>query len=115
MPAKRGQTTSEKPERMFVAEIGRTDAGSIRIRFRPAPPLRSPYGHHRALNALIYRLAAEFERQCERLGLPWPIAPYPFDAHIDIELSDGDEPDAAEEVVLAVLADSGVQVRLPSG
>jgi hypothetical protein len=99
---------SNPTKQLFLPIVGRTDAGSIRVEFRPAPPLRSLYEHERALSELIYRIAAELERQSERLGVGWAIAPQTFRARIDVELGDHDDPELAAELVAAVLSDFGL-------
>jgi hypothetical protein len=92
----------------FRPEVGLTDAGSIRVHFKPAPPLRSAYGHERVLAATIYDLAAELERRCEAIGVPWVISPEPFRARLDLELGEHDESEPAAELVAATLSDLGL-------
>jgi hypothetical protein len=92
----------------FVPDMGLTDAGSIRVHFRPAPPLRSAYGHERKLAALIYDLAAELERRCEAIGARWAISPEPFRSRLDVELAEHDDPEPAAELVAATLSDMGI-------
>lgn len=92
----------------FIARIGLSDAGSIRVRFSPAPPTRSMYGSERRLAALIYDLAAELERRSEVTGARWAIAPEPFNARIDVEMSDDADAGSAAELVAALLAERGL-------
>jgi hypothetical protein len=94
---------------MFLVDLGLTDAGSIRIQFRPGRPLRSFYGHEREVAQLIYMLAAEFEHRCGDLGVAWAISPDPSSARIDVELGEGEESEPAAEVVRAVLSDFELQ------
>src|SRR4051812_20231012 len=108
MAAKQKDRGKHMGDWMFVADVGLTVAGSIRIQFRPTPPLRSIYGHERALAELIYTLAAEFERRCGEMGAAWAIAPDPFNARLDVELGEGEDPEAASDVVVVVLTDFGL-------
>jgi hypothetical protein len=108
MPTKRKAKSTAGAERLFVPELGLTEAGSIRLRFRPAPPLRSLYGHERDLAAFIYDLAAVIERRCKELGVPWAVSPDPFNARLDLEIGEEDDPEAAGQLVAGVLSDLGV-------
>jgi len=108
MPTKRRSQDRSMGERLFLSELGLTDAGSVRVQFRPAPPLRSFYGHERKLAALIYEIAAEFERRCDGMDVRWAISPEPFRARIDIELGENDDPEPAAELAARVLSDMGL-------
>lgn len=94
----------------FIPELGLTDAGSVRVNFRPAPPLRSVYGRERELAAAIYDLAAALERRSAEAGARWAISPEPFRARIDVELAAGDDATMAADLVVAVLEDLGWEI-----
>ena len=93
--------------RRFLSEIGRTDAGSVRIRIRPATA-KGRFDNHRQLAACIYDLAAELERRSDEIGARWVVSPAAFDRRIDLELVEGDDVDAAARFVTSVLADLGL-------
>jgi hypothetical protein len=95
---------------LFRLELGLTEAGSVRIQFRAAPPARSLYGNERKLAALIYDLAAEIERRLDESDIRWAVSPEPFHARLDIELSEGEEADVAAEFVAGVLSDFDLPV-----
>ncbi len=96
----------------FMIEIGLTDAGSVRVVYRPAPPQRSHYGRERRLAVLIYELAAELERRSAQVGARWVVSPEAFNARLDLELSDRDDVETAVDFVTMTLADLGWE--LPS-
>ena len=108
MPRKHRAKESSPGERLFLVEMGVTGAGSIRMQFRPAPPLRSLYGHERELAALIYNLAAELERRCNEVGVRWAISPEPFRGRLDIELGEDDDPEPAAELAAGLLSELGL-------
>ncbi len=93
--------------RVFVTELGRTSAGSIRVRFLPARPLRSFYGVERQVSAAIYALAAALEMALAERGERWAVSPYAHDWYLDIELGDGDDDQAAEVLVVGLLGQLG--------
>jgi hypothetical protein len=107
MPTKHGSRV-RSPDRLFVPEIGLSEAGSVRVQFRPAPPLRSLHGHERELAASIYDLAAALERRCDELGVGWAVSPEPFRGRLDVELAERDDPEPAAELVAATLSDLGL-------
>lgn len=92
--------------RPFRADIDRTPAGSIRIRFRSAT--ERVYSQ-RQLSALIYEIAAELERRSESLKARWAVCPYTYDAYLDVELGDRDNQEMASSMVAGVLQEVGLQ------
>jgi hypothetical protein len=89
----------------FEIALEQTDAGSTRIRFRPAPSRRSLAGEERRLAVLIYELAAEMERRSADMDARWVISPEPFNARLDVEIDERGDPEAAAEFVVQVLSD----------
>lgn len=89
----------------FEIALDQTDAGSTRIRFRPAPPRRSLAGEERRLAVVIYELAAEMERRSAEIGARWVISPEPFNARLDVEIDERGDPEAAAEFVVQVLSE----------
>lgn len=92
--------------RPFRAEIDRTPAGSIRIRFKSAT---ERLYSERKLSALIYEVAAELERRSEMHKARWAISPYAYDAYLDVELGERDNRDLASALVAEVLQEAGLQ------
>jgi hypothetical protein len=95
-------------EGLLVPEIGPTDAGSVRVLIRPAPPVRSLYGHERKVAAFIHDLATALERRCDELGVGWAIFAEPFNSRLDVELGEHNDPQPAVQVVAGLLADLGL-------
>jgi hypothetical protein len=56
----------------------------------------------------VYNLAAEMERRIDKLGVKWVVSPEVFDGKITLELSEGDDEQAAGHFVTKVLADAGL-------
>lgn len=98
---RRGKSTDS----IFELEIGRTDAGSVRLRFKPRRPLRSFYGHERQLAALVYALAAELEQRAGVARVGWAISPEPFNQRIDIEVEGPGEFVEAQAFLMETLVD----------
>jgi len=92
--------------RSFRAAVDRTPAGSIHIRFTSAT---ERLYSERKLSALIYEVAAELERRSEALKARWAIAPYAYDAYLDVELGERDNQEAAREMVTGLLTELGLQ------
>ena len=84
------RTRTDSGDLQFQIKLSATQAGSVRIQFRPRPPQRSFYGFERKLAAVIYTLAAEFERRSERLGARWAIVAEPSNNQMTIEIGDDD-------------------------
>jgi hypothetical protein len=99
------------PDTIFQLEFDTTDAGSVRLRFKPRRPLKSFYGNERDLASLIYSLAAELERRSKIIGARWAISPIPYNAHLDIEVA-GYETDEAREFLMGTLVDLGLNVLI---
>lgn len=92
----------------FQIGLSATQAGSVRIKFRPRPPQRSFYGSERQLAAVIYTLAAEFERRCERLGANWAIVAEPSSNQMTIEIGDDDRFELALQFVQQTFGDFAI-------
>jgi hypothetical protein len=88
----------------FHAQVGRTDAGSLRITVRAKNADKRNSGY-RQLAVCVYKLAIEMERRAEKLGAGWVVSPQAFNSRIDLELSDGDDEESAARFVAEVLAD----------
>ena len=107
------ETPTDRPNAMttrrnlFYAEVGRTRADSFRIVIR-ARNSKDPASNPRQLAVCIYDLAAEMERQLDKLGVRWVVSPEAFDAKVILELSDTDDPKAAARFVTTVLTDMGL-------
>jgi hypothetical protein len=101
---RRGTTTGG----LFDLEVGETDAGSVRVRFRPRRPLRSFYGRERQVAAFVYALAAELEQRADRERVRWAISPDPANARLDIEIVEEHEFPAAQEFLMEALVDLGL-------
>lgn len=95
--------TGSSTDAMFELDVGRTAAGSVRLRVKPRRPLRSFYGHERRVAAFVYALAAELEQRAGSIDVRWAISPDPFNAKIEIEVVDENESDAALEFVMEAL------------
>ena len=93
-----------KNKNLFHAEVGRTDADSFRIVVRAKNRL-DPASNYRQLSVCVYNLAAEMERRIDKLGVGWVVSPEVFNARITLELSVGDDKQAAGRFVAKVLAD----------
>ena len=106
MKEKAQSTSPIFTNRLFRAQVDRTPAGSIHIRFHSASErLHS----ERKLSALIYEVAAELERRSEAMKSRWAIAPYAYDAYLDVELGERDNRDLASAMVAEVLQEAGLQ------
>lgn len=93
--------------KVFMTELGRTSAGSVRVRFLPAPPLRSFYGVERQVSAAIYALAAALEMALSETGARWAVSPYAFEHHLDLEVEHTRDQPAAEALVVELLDQLG--------
>lgn len=100
----RGTTSSG----IFELALGETDAGSVRLRFRPRRPLKSFYGHERQLAAFVYALAAELEQRADRARVQWAISPVPANARLDVEIVEQHEFPQAQEFLMEALVDLGL-------
>jgi len=92
---------------LFYAQVGRTDAGSVRISVRARNP-KDQHVRYRELAVCVYKLAAEMERRSAKLGAAWVVSPQVFNSRIDLELTERDDEQAAQRFVGAVLADLGL-------
>jgi hypothetical protein len=92
---------------LFHAEVGRTTAGSFRIVVRARNP-KDPGSNYRQRSVCVYNLAAEMERRIDKLRARWIVSPEVFDGRIVLELSEGDDEQAAGRFVAKVLADTGL-------
>jgi hypothetical protein len=90
----------------FYAQVGRTEAGSIRITVRAKNPNDRDSGY-RQLAVCVYKVAAEMERRSEKIRADWVVSPQVFNSRIDLETMPGEE-DRAREFVARVLADLGL-------
>jgi hypothetical protein len=93
-------------KRPFIAQVGRTSAGSFRISLRVADPKNSVSYRQRSIAA--YKLAAEMERRIEKLGVGWVVSPEVFDGRIVLELTDRDDEQAASRFATKLLSDKGL-------
>jgi hypothetical protein len=96
-----------KQNSSFYAQIGRTDAGSIRITVRAKNPNDRRSGY-RQLAVCVYKLAAEMERRSEKLGADWVVSAQVFNSRIDVEVVRYPDTDRARQFVVKVLADRGM-------
>ena len=90
--------------RIYRAEVGRTEVGSPIIRILPLNPKGSAAGH-RQIAAFVYDLASEMEMRSEAIGATWAISPEAWNARIVLEIGSTNEVNAAEEFVRTLLAD----------
>lgn len=95
-----------KSKNPFVAEVGRTTAGSIRIVVRARNP-KDPASSYRQLSVCVYNLAAEMERRSDQLRASWVVSPEVFNAKIVLEIENHEE-QAASRFVAKVLRDVGL-------
>lgn len=93
-----------KRQSPFVARVGRTDAGSIRITVLARNP-KDPKSGYRQLAVAVYKLAAEMERRSEKLGADWVVSPQVFNSRIDLEIVHDREGPIAARFVAEVLTD----------
>lgn len=91
----------------FYAQVGRTEAGSIRITVRAKNPNDSDSGY-RQLAVCVYKVAAEMERRSEKIRADWVVSPQVFNSRIDLEVVHGHQEQAAARFVAEVLADLGL-------
>ncbi|MDX2023260.1 MAG: hypothetical protein SF187_23705 [Deltaproteobacteria bacterium] len=103
-----GRRNAEPPDLQFQIRLSSTMAGSVRMQFVPRPPLRSFYGVERKLAAVIYTLAAEFERRSERLNANWVVVAEPSSNQLVIELVDGDRFELALQFVQQTFGDFAI-------
>lgn len=96
-----------KRNSLFHAQVGRTDAGSIRITIR-ARKAADQYNRYRDLAVCVYKLAAEMERRSEKLGADWVVSPQVFNSRIDLEIVQEREGSKAARFVAEILADLGL-------
>lgn len=112
MPSKSGTKDAQQARGFVLLAIGRTHAGSVRLHFRPHPPLRSFTNHQRKLSALVYALAAELERRLDCTDAGWVVSPDPPNRRLDIEITEDGETAAAEDFLMISLAELGLGERL---
>lgn len=91
----------------FLAQVGRTEAGSFRITVR-AKESRDQYNRYRELAVCVYKLAAEMERRAQKISVGWVVSPQVFNSRIDLELTERDDEQVAARFVAKVLADLGL-------
>jgi hypothetical protein len=96
-----------KRSSLFYAQVGRTDAGSVRITVRARNP-KDQYARYRELAVCVYKLAAEMERRSAKINAGWVVSPQVFNSRIDLELTERDDEQAAGRFVAKVLADLGL-------
>jgi hypothetical protein len=96
-----------KRTNLFYAQVGRTEAGSIRISIRAKNP-KDQYNRYRELAVCVYKLSAEMERRAQKLGAHWVVSPQVFNSRIDLELTERDDEQAASRFVAKVLSDLGL-------
>jgi hypothetical protein len=91
--------------RLYRAEVERTPAGSPVIKIRPTNP-KGRYGQTRQIAAIVYEVAAEFERRSEDLEARWVVSPNAAAGRIVIELVGQEgETARADEFIAGALAD----------
>ena len=96
-----------KRSNLFYAQVGRTEAGSIRITIRAKNP-KDQYNQYRELAVCVYKLAAEMERRSQKVGADWVVSPQVFNSRIDLEIVEEREGPKAVRFVAEVLADLGL-------
>ena len=94
--------------RIYRAEVGRTDAGSPIVKIVPLNP-KGAGASHRQVAAFIYALASEMETRSEVLRATWAISPEAWGSRIVLELGTTNEANAAEEFVRTLLADRNLE------
>lgn len=90
--------------RIYRAEVGKTEVGSPIVRILPLNP-KGASASHRQVAAFVYDLAAEMETRSEAIGATWAISPEAWNSRIVLELGSTNEANAAEEFVRTLLAD----------
>jgi hypothetical protein len=101
------ETDMAKRTSPFYAEVGTTDAGSIRVTVRAKNP-NDPKSGYRQLAVSVYKLAAEMERRSEKLGADWVVSAQVFNSRIDVEVVRDADTNRARQFVAKVLADLGL-------
>lgn len=96
--------TTRSRNRIYRAEVGKTEAGSPIVKIVPLNP-KGPLATHRQVAAFIYDLASEMELRSEALGAKWVVSPEGWNARLILELGSESEAKAAEEFVRTLLAD----------
>lgn len=96
-----------KRNNLFYAQVGRTEAGSIRITIRARNP-KDQYNRYRELAVCVYKLAAEMERRSQKLSADWVVSPQVFNSRIDLEIVHEHDGPKAVRFVAEVLADLGL-------
>jgi hypothetical protein len=96
--------TTFSRNRIYQAEIGRTEAGSPIVTIVPLNP-KGRLARHRQIATFIYDLASEMELRSEALGARWVVSPEAWNARLILELGSEGEAEAAEEFVRTLLAD----------
>jgi hypothetical protein len=91
----------------FYAQVGRTEAGSIRITVRAKNPNERNSGY-RQLAVCVYKIAAEMERRSEKMRADWVVSPQVFNSRIDLEIVREHDEEAASRFVAKVLAELGL-------
>jgi hypothetical protein len=101
---KREASPSRFRNRIYRAEVGRTEAGSPIIKILPLNSKGSG-ASQRQVAAFIYDVASDMETRSEAIGATWAISPEAWSARIVLELGSTNEANAAEEFVRTLLVD----------
>ena len=102
------RTRTDSGDLQFQIKLSATEAGSVRIQFRPRPPQRSFYGFERKLAAVIYTIAAEFERRSDRMNANWVVVAEPFNNLMVLEIGDNDRFETALQFVQQTFGDLAI-------
>ncbi|MDX2023262.1 MAG: hypothetical protein SF187_23715 [Deltaproteobacteria bacterium] len=98
-----------KEWREFVVVVGRTEAGSVRLKFVPKPPQRAFDGNYRQLAIAIYKVAIACEQLCHDVDLNFVISPETFNNRLDIEASGRVSDALAQEFVEKAMLRAGLE------
>lgn len=110
MPSRRKAASNKADlnDLQFQIVLGSTVAGSLRIQFVPLPPQRSFARDTRKLAAVIYTLAAEFERRSDQIDADWVVVAEPFRNEMMIEVGHDDDLPVALEFVRQTFGDFAI-------
>jgi hypothetical protein len=100
------ETKPRFSNRLYRAQLSRTDAGSPIIKIVPMNS-KGPSAHYRQINAFIYDLASEMEKRSEEIGAKWAISPEAWNARVILELATGSDSErtTADEFIAQLLAE----------
>jgi hypothetical protein len=89
--------------RLYRGELSRSATGSPVLQVSPAHP-RNWCVDHRQLAALVYDLAADFERRSQELEAHWAIVADAPNGQLVIELTGDHEAELADELITNLMA-----------